>query len=91
VRPDPLTAPLEAVTGPSWPCSACGTVNPMAQDTCSSCGQHFLHAARQQGPLLDLPVIGDITRLERGQRFALAFGVVLVVIALTLLVGVLFS
>src|SRR4051794_29290959 len=40
VGTDPLTAPLEAfaspVTGPSWPCTACGTVNPLADDVCST-------------------------------------------------------
>jgi hypothetical protein len=94
--PDPLTAPLDAVTspttGPSWPCSACGTVNPMAGDTCSACGRHFLAGLREdQAPLLELPVIGDITRLGRGQRFAIAFGAVFVVLVLTLLLGLIFG
>lgn len=99
VGPDPLTAPLEAVSpagaapaaGPSWPCSACGTVNPMANDTCSSCGKHFLAGLRDESPLLELPVVGDITKMSRGQRFAIAFGVVFVFVVLTLLVGLLFG
>lgn len=100
-RPDPLTDPLtvpapaptaEAVAGPSWPCSSCGTVNPMARDTCSSCGLHFLAGLRgQDGPLLELPVVGDITQLTRGKRFALAGAVVLAVILLTLFLGLLFG
>ena len=93
--PDPLTAPLEAVispsAGPSWPCPACGTVNPMVDDTCSSCGRHFLAGLRDEAPLLELPVVGDITKLGRGQRFALAGGVVVAFVLLTLLVGVLFG
>ncbi|MDT7538999.1 MAG: hypothetical protein QOI82_2584 [Actinomycetota bacterium] len=93
--PDPLTAPLDAVsspvTGPSWPCAACGTVNPMANDTCSTCGRHFLAGLREgQAPLLELPVVGDITKLSRGQRFAVAFGAVFVVLVLTVLLGLIF-
>lgn len=97
--PDPLTAPLAAVTGepeaaagPSWPCSACGTVNPMALDTCAGCGQHFLAELRgQQSPRLELPMVGDIMRLGRGQRFALAGAVVLAFVVLTLVLGLLFG
>jgi hypothetical protein len=87
---DPLTAPLQALSGPTWPCEACGTINPMADDTCSACGRHFLAGVReQQAPLLVLPVVGDITKVSRANRYALAFGVVLVVALVTLLLGVL--
>ena len=97
---DPLTAPIETVsspaaspvTGPSWPCAACGTVNPMADDTCSACGRHFLAGLREdQAALLELPVLGDITRLGRGQRFAVAMGAVFAFVLLTVLLGLLFS
>jgi hypothetical protein len=102
VGPDPLTAPIEAVTGgattgepvtgPTWPCTACGTQNGIERDTCSACGLPFLSGLREQdGPLLELPVFGDITRLGRGQRFAIAGGVVLAVVVLTLLVGLVFG
>jgi hypothetical protein len=98
--PDPLTAPLDAVTGepagelagPTWPCATCATVNPMDRDTCAGCGSAFLSALREQNPpLLELPVVGDITRLGRGQRFALAGGVVLAFLLLTLVLGLLLS
>lgn len=90
--PDPLTAPLEALSGPTWPCTSCGTVNRMERETCSGCGLPFLSGLREQdGPLLELPVVGDISRLGRGQRFALAGAVVLVVLVLTLLLGLLFG
>jgi hypothetical protein len=95
--PDPLTAPLEnvgasRVAGPSWPCSACGTVNPMASDVCSACGRHFLAGVREnEQPLLELPVVGDITRLNRGHRLAIGFGVVLAVVLLTMLLGFVFG
>jgi hypothetical protein len=94
--PDPLTDPLAGdeppVTGPSWPCSACGTVNPMAHDTCSACGRHFLAGVREgEGPLLELPVVGDITKLSRGQRVGIAVVVILVVLAMTVLLGLIFG
>lgn len=91
-RPDPLTAPLAALEGPTWPCTTCGTVNPLSHSTCEGCGSPFLSGLRaQEGPLLELPVVGDITRLGRGQRFALAGGVVLAFILLTLLLGLIFG
>jgi hypothetical protein len=90
--PDPLTAPLAAISGPTWPCSTCGTVNPLDRDACVGCGAAFLSAVREQeSPLLTLPVVGDITRLSRMQRFALAGGVVVAFLLLTLLLGVLFG
>jgi hypothetical protein len=94
--PDPLTAPLEAVTSPvtgaNWPCAVCGTVNPMASDTCSACGRHFLAGVREDAaPLLELPVVGDITKLSRAQRFAVAFGVVFLFLLLTFLLGLIFG
>lgn len=90
--PDPLTAPLAALDGPTWPCATCGTTNAIDRDTCAGCGSPFLSALRDsEGPLLELPVVGDITRLGRGQRFALAGGVVLVFLLLTLLIGLVFG
>jgi hypothetical protein len=90
--PDPLTAPLAALDGPTWPCATCGATNPIDRDTCVGCGSPFLSALRDtEGPLLELPVVGDITRLGRGQRFALAGGVVLVFLVLTLLIGLVFG
>jgi hypothetical protein len=90
--PDPLTAPLAALDGPTWPCATCGATNRIDRDTCVGCGSPFLSALRDaEGPLLELPVVGDITRLGRGQRVALAGGVVLVVVVLTLLIGLVFG
>jgi hypothetical protein len=64
----------------------------MARDTCSACGRHFLAGLREnEAPLLELPVVGDITKLSRGHRFAIAFGVVLVFVVLTALVGLIFG
>lgn len=92
--PDPLTAPLETVSapvaGPSWPCATCGTVNAMAHDVCGGCGTPFLSGVHADAPLLELPVVGDITKMSRGQRFALAFAVIAAFALLTLLLGLLF-
>lgn len=92
VRPRPLADPLGGVAEPSWPCAGCGAANPLAAQACTGCGAGFLAGLREQeGPLLELPVVGDITRLGRGQRFALAGGVVLAAVLLTLLLGLLLS
>jgi len=92
VTADPLTAPLEALSGPTWPCTTCGATNRLERDTCASCGAPFLSGLREQeGPLLELPVVGDLTRLGRGHRFALAGGVVLAFVLLTLAIGLLFG
>ena len=96
---DPLTAPA-AVLGlpgpvsadPTWPCSTCGAINPIAADACGACGAGFLAGLREsEAPLLELPGVGDLTRMSRGQRMLLAFGVVLAVIALTALLGFVFG
>lgn len=60
----------------------------MERGACSDCGADFLAAARSSEPLLTLPLLGDITRFGRGQRFALAAAValafVLVVVGVSL-------
>ncbi len=100
---DPLTAPAEALGLPaseaapqsaatSWPCTACESANPYSVSVCLVCGTAFLAAVREaEGPLLEIPVVGDLTRLSRGQRLGLAAGVVLVISVLTALVGLVFG
>ena len=94
---DPLTAPLDALTGQSapvasWPCATCGAANDLTHSACAGCGAGFLAGLREaEGPLLELPVVGDLGALSRAQRLGLAAGVVLAVIALVALLGVLFS
>ena len=82
------TRPRHAAA-PTWPCTSCSTENALELTTCVTCGAGFLAAARNDAPLLALPVVGDITRLGRGQRFALAAGVAFVFLLLTFLVGLL--
>lgn len=94
---DPLTAPATAPdrpapagADPTWPCATCGATNPLAEGACGACGAGFLAGLREaEGPLLQLPGVGDLTRLSRGQRMGLAFGVVLAFVALTALLGLL--
>lgn len=96
---DPLTAPAAALglpprpgSEPTWPCSSCGTANPIAANACASCGAGFLAGLREtEGPLLELPGVGDLTRMSRGQRLGIAFGVVIAFVALTALLSLLFG
>ena len=86
--PEPLDPELDV---PTWPCAACGTANRLERDTCAGCGAPFLSGLRDtEAPLLELPLVGDLTRLDRSHRLALAAGVVLAFLVLTLLLGVLF-
>ena len=96
-RVDPLSAPAPALglpnrSEPTWPCSTCGAANAISADTCAACGAGFLAGLREsEGPLLELPGVGDLTRMSRGQRMLLAFGIVLAFIALTAILGFLFG
>lgn len=70
---------------PTWPCTGCGTANPMSADACEECGQGFLAQVRtEEPPLLALPGLGDVTTRSRGQLAALACGGVLVVVLVCL-------
>ena len=96
---DPLTAPPAALgldearaAEATWPCATCGATNPLTADACAACGAGFLAGLREaEGPLLELPGVGDLTRLSRGQRVAVAFGVVLAVLALVALLSLIGS
>jgi ribosomal protein L40E len=89
--PGPSAAPPDPAptAGPAWPCGTCGAANPLDLDTCGACGSGFLSALREQeGPLLELPGVGDLTRLGRPQRLALAGAAALGVALMTFLSGV---
>ena len=104
---DPLTAPAAAlglrardtamtVSGqgadPTWPCAGCGAGNDFAAADCADCGEGFLAELRvSDGPLLELPVVGDFGALSRTQRLSAAVGVVLVVLVVFVLLGLLLS
>ncbi|MCW2543383.1 MAG: hypothetical protein JWM40_935 [Frankiales bacterium] len=83
--PSPLDDPVPDV-GPTWPCSACGTSNPIAAAKCGACGAAFLATvALESRAALVLPVVGDLTRMSRSQRLLVAMTLV---VALVLFVAV---
>ena len=95
---DPLTAPLDLLglptadsdPEPCWPCLSCGAVTPLTLPACAGCGAGFLAGLREaEGPLLELPVVGDLEALSRAQRLGLAAGVVCAVLVLVLALGLL--
>jgi DNA-directed RNA polymerase subunit RPC12/RpoP len=94
---DPLTAPAVTLGLPPrtpanaiWPCLTCGTDNALTAATCSACGSGFLASLREsEGPLLELPGVGDLTKMSRAQRLLLALGVVIAISLLVLGLGLL--
>ena len=66
--------------------------NPLSANSCGSCGAGFLAGLREsEGPLLEIPGVGDLSRMSRGQRTAMAFGVVLLFLLATVLLSVAFG
>lgn len=94
---DPLTAPAVTLGLPArtpanatWPCLTCRTDNALSAPTCSACGAGFLAGLREaEGPLLELPGVGDLTKMSRAQRLLLALAVVVAVSLLVLGAGLL--
>ena len=89
-------APGDAAVAPrpgrlrGWPCSGCGETNAVELTECAACGTGFLAGLRKESaPVLELPVVGDITLLSRGQRLALAGGVVLMFMLMLVVLGLL--
>jgi hypothetical protein len=91
----PSEAALPGVAAPvpdaaSWPCSRCGACVPLLLDACQECGAGFLTGAIPPARM-SLPVVGDVTRLSKVQRFglaaALAIGIVAVFLALATIGG----
>lgn len=77
---------------PSWPCAACGADNRFELAECGGCGAPFLAQLRADGvPVVVLPVVGDVMRLNKAQRYGLAGVVALLAVLLVALVGVLLS
>ena len=90
-QPEPALAPAEPPDGdPTWPCSACGSANPLAADVCATCDSPFLAGLRATDPpLLVLPGLGDVGALSRTRRLCLAVGAVLAVATVVLALGLL--
>jgi hypothetical protein len=87
LEPDPIldgpvskAAPVTGVQLAGWPCLGCGSIVPMEDNACAGCGRPFLPA--DTTPTLALPVVGDISRMDRTQR------IVVTIIAALLVTGV---
>jgi hypothetical protein len=100
---DPLTAPISTLLEPpaeplpgvvepepdaaaAWPCARCGAHVPLLLDACSECGAGFLAGAIPP-PTMSVPIVGDVSRLSKAQRFALAAGLAVGLIVVFLVLG----
>jgi hypothetical protein len=91
--PEPSPEGAEALPGvvdpqlaaASWPCARCGSQVPLLLDACDECGAGFLAGAIPR-PSVSLPIVGDLQRLSKVQRFALAAGLAVAIIAVFLIV-----
>jgi hypothetical protein len=84
----PGAEPLPGVVDPqlaaaSWPCARCGAQVPLLLDVCDECGAGFLAGAIPP-PRMSLPIVGDVQRLSKVQRFALAAGLAVAFITVLL-------
>jgi len=86
----PVVDPPPTAGAAWWPCSACGTGNPLIESVCSACGTGFLAGVREaEGPLLLVPGVGDLAALSRAQRLGMAASVVLMVSLVTAILALL--
>jgi hypothetical protein len=89
--PAPLPGVVDrAPDAATWPCSRCGAHVPLLLDACGECGAGFLAGAIPP-PTMSVPIVGDVSRLSKAQRFGLAAGlatgIVLVFLVLATIVG----
>jgi hypothetical protein len=80
--------PVVGTEAKGWPCLGCGAMVPIEDNACSQCGRPFLPS--DDGPSLALPGIGDLSRMDRGQRLVVALaaaGLVTGLIVLLMFVG----
>jgi len=86
----PAAGPPPTAAAAWWPCSACGTGNPLTESVCSACGTGFLAGVREaEGPLLLVPGVGDLAALSRTQRLGMAAGLVVMVSLITAILALL--
>lgn len=58
-----------------WPCAQCDAENDLESTTCATCGSGFLAGLQADDPTaLRLPLIGDVSKLGRSSRVAIAVG-----------------
>jgi hypothetical protein len=94
--PDPGSSPVDVETLPgvvdpqvaaaTWPCTRCGAGVPLLLDACDECGAGFLAGAIPP-PKTSLPIVGDVQRLSKVQRFGLAAGLAIAIVAVFLVVA----
>jgi hypothetical protein len=96
LAPDPIldgpvtkAPPVAGAQLAGWPCLRCGAIVPMDDDVCTGCGQPFLPS--EATPSLALPIVGDLGRMDRGQRIVVTIVAALLVtglfVALAFLAG----
>jgi hypothetical protein len=91
---EPLPDAAEALPGvvdpqlaaATWPCARCGAQVPLLLDACDECGAGFLTGAIPP-PTMTLPIVGDVQRLSKLQRFGLAAGLAVVIIGVFLVLA----
>ncbi|MFP5219090.1 MAG: hypothetical protein ACLGIG_05045 [Actinomycetes bacterium] len=82
------SAPVKRGLG-GWPCTVCQAVNAIELDACTECGSGFLAGVRDAEPALVVPGLGDLARVSRAQRLAVAGGAALLFMVLVALMGLL--
>jgi hypothetical protein len=90
----PVMSAADVAAGrPGWPCQTCHAVVSLETTNCPACGSSFLAGAEPKVGF-KMPLIGDITALSTGARFALmaagALVVTVVFFALLALLGSIF-
>jgi hypothetical protein len=92
--PEPSSDAADALPGvvdtqlasATWPCSRCRAQVPLLLDACNECGAGFLNGAIPP-PTMSLPIVGDVQRLSKVQRFGLAAGLAVAIVAVFLAVA----
>ena len=75
---DPAT-PVSVAAAPAperklgWPCTSCGETVSFDMTFCPDCGSSFLPSERETVSFR-LPLVGDITRLSKGEKLVIIFG-----------------
>jgi hypothetical protein len=72
---------------PTWPCTRCGAKVSFDLDACPDCGAGFLAGAASSAISVKLPVVGDLSRMSKGQRLMMAAGFAVVLMVFLLLLA----
>jgi ribosomal protein L40E len=83
----PSAGAAPAAATPTWPCTRCGAKVSLDLDACPECGAGFLAGAASSTVSMKLPVVGDVSRMSKGQRLMMAAGFAVVLMLLLLLLA----